>query len=82
MEKDINKLLEEMTKVNPKNLTPDAYDLFKTINKILDERDILINVVHKINQYIKKEKNNILEKNYNELTNILNQYERNKKIWK
>lgn len=82
MEKDINKLLEEMTKVNPKNLTPDAYDLFKTINKILDERDILINVVYKINQYIKKEKNNILEKNYNELTNILNQYERNKKIWK
>lgn len=82
MEKDINKLLEEMAKVNPKNLTPNAYDLFETINKILDERDILIDIVYKISQYIKKEKNNILEKNYNELINILNQYERNNKIWK
>ncbi|MGN1327662.1 MAG: hypothetical protein ACI4VQ_06295 [Clostridia bacterium] len=79
MEKDINKLLEEMTKVNPKNLTPNAYDLFETINKILDERDILIDIVHKINKYIKKEKNNISEKIYNDLINILNHYGKDKK---
>ena len=39
---EIENLIEEMTKVRPEMLNEEAYKLFQTIMKILDERDELI----------------------------------------
>lgn len=39
---EIEKLIEDMTKVRPKMLNEDGLKLFNTIMKILDERDTLI----------------------------------------
>ena len=40
--KEIEKLIEDMTKVRPEMLNEEALKLFNTIMKILDERDTLI----------------------------------------
>ena len=40
--KEIEKLIEDMTKVRPEMLNEDGLKLFNTIMKILDERDTLI----------------------------------------
>lgn len=42
MSKEIEKLIEDMTKVRPEMLNEDGLKLFNTIMKILDERDTLI----------------------------------------
>lgn len=42
MEEDIEKLIEELTKVRPEMLNKEALKLFNTIMAILDERDELI----------------------------------------
>ena len=42
MSKEIEKLIEDMTKVRPEMLNEEALKLFNTIMKILDERDTLI----------------------------------------
>lgn len=39
---EIEKLIEDMTKVRPEMLNEEALKLFNTIMKILDERDTLI----------------------------------------
>ena len=39
---EIEKLIEDMTKVRPEMLNKEALKLFNTIMKILDERDTLI----------------------------------------
>ena len=39
---DIEKLIEDMTKVRPEMLNEEALKLFNTIMKIIDERDTLI----------------------------------------
>ena len=39
---EIEKLIEDMTKVRPEMLNEDGLKLFNTIMKILDERDTLI----------------------------------------
>ena len=39
---EIEKLIEDMTKVRPEMLNEDGLKLFNTIMKILDERDKLI----------------------------------------
>ena len=39
---EIEKLIEDMTKVRPEILNEEALKLFNTIMKILDERDTLI----------------------------------------
>ena len=39
---EIEKLIEDMTKVRPEMLNGEALKLFNTIMKILDERDTLI----------------------------------------
>ena len=40
--KEIEKLIEDMTKVRPEMLNKEGLKLFNTIMKILDERDTLI----------------------------------------
>lgn len=40
--KEIEKLIEDMTKVRPEMLNEEGLKLFNTIMKILDERDTLI----------------------------------------
>jgi hypothetical protein len=52
MDQDIEDLIEQMTKVRPEVLQPEALKLFKRIMKLLDERDMLL------------EKNKQLEENY------------------
>ena len=42
MEKDIENLIEQLTKVRPEMLNNEALKLFNTIMAILDERDKLI----------------------------------------
>ena len=42
MEKDIEKLIEQLTKVRPEMLNEEALKLFNTIMAVLDERDELI----------------------------------------
>lgn len=42
MEKEIENLIEELTKVRPEMLNEEALKLFNTIMAILDERDKLI----------------------------------------
>ena len=39
---EIEKLIEDMTKVRPEMLNEEALKLFNTIMKIIDERDTLI----------------------------------------
>ena len=39
---EIEKLIEDMTKVRPEMLNEEALKLFNTIMKLLDERDTLI----------------------------------------
>ena len=39
---EIEKLIEDMTKVRPERLNEDGLKLFNTIMKIIDERDTLI----------------------------------------
>lgn len=39
---DIEQMIKELTEVNPSHLNKDALRLFKTIMKVLDERDTLI----------------------------------------
>ena len=39
---EIEKLIEDMTKVRPEMLNEDGLKLFNTIMKIIDERDTLI----------------------------------------
>ena len=39
---EIEKLIEDMTKVRPEMLNEDGLKLFNTIMKIIDERDALI----------------------------------------
>ena len=39
---DIEKLIEDMTKVRPEMLNEESLKLFNTIMKILDEKDTLI----------------------------------------
>lgn len=39
---EIEKLIEDMTKVRPEMLNEEALKIFNTIMKILDERDTLI----------------------------------------
>lgn len=39
---DIHELIEELTYVKPSELNKEALKLFKTITKVLDERDTLI----------------------------------------
>ena len=39
---DIEKLIEDMTKVRPEMLNEEALKLFNTIMKMIDERDTLI----------------------------------------
>ena len=39
---EIESFIEDMTKVRPEMLNKEAYKLFQTIMKILDERDMLI----------------------------------------
>lgn len=41
-ENDIEQMIQELTEVNPSHLSKDALRLFKTIMKVLDERDTLI----------------------------------------
>jgi hypothetical protein len=56
---DIEKLIEELTKVRPEMLNEEALKLFNTIMAILDERDELI------------EKNRKLEEeNYNHIPRL------------
>ena len=52
MDQNIEELIEEMTKVRPEVLKPEALKLFKRIMKLIDERDMLL------------EKNKQLEENY------------------
>lgn len=42
MSKEIEKLIEDMTKVRPEMLNEEGLKLFNTIMKIIDERDTLI----------------------------------------
>ena len=42
MSKEVENLIEDMTKVRPEMLNEEALKLFNTIMKILDERDTLI----------------------------------------
>lgn len=42
MSKEIENLIEDMTKVRPEMLNEEALKLFNTIMKIIDERDTLI----------------------------------------
>ena len=42
MNKDVENLIEQMTKVRPEMLNDEALKLFNTIMKVLDERDNLI----------------------------------------
>lgn len=39
---EIEQLIHELTEVNPSHLNEDALRLFKTIMKVIDERDMLI----------------------------------------
>ena len=41
MEKDIESLIEQLTKVRPEMLNEEALKLFNTIMDVLDERDLL-----------------------------------------
>ena len=52
MDQDIEDFIEQMTKVRPEVLKPEALKLFKRIMKLIDERDMLL------------EKNKQLEENY------------------
>ena len=51
----MKKLIEELTKVNPSELSEEAYKLFKKINEIIDENRAL----RKDNQELKNEINNM-----------------------
>ena len=76
MARDIEKLLEEMTKVIPENLSPQAKKLFNTINSILDERDSLLVFKNRCQgalAYIEDRKENICIDHYNDLKYILNE---------
>ena len=42
MSKEVENLIEDMTKVRPEMLNEEALKLFNTLMKILDERDTLI----------------------------------------
>ena len=42
MSKKIEELLEEMTRVRPEELSPEAHKLWKTICNVLDDNDDLI----------------------------------------
>lgn len=55
MEQDINKLIEELTKVRPDELSTDGLKLFEYINEIIDKNKEL------------KEENEITKRNYNTL---------------
>lgn len=84
MEKEIENLIEQLTKVRPEMLNEEALKLFNTIMAVLDERDKLI----KRNKELEREKemhknnSNKLYKDYNKLTDefdLLNQENNRKK---
>mgnify|MGYP003300858258 CR=1 FL=1 len=55
MEKDIENLIEELTKVRPEMLNEEALKLFNTIMAVLDERDKLIEENKKLQECVNKE---------------------------
>ena len=52
MEKEIENLIEELTKVRPEMLNEEALKLFNTIMAVLDERDKLIKRIDRAIEYI------------------------------
>ena len=69
MEKDINKLIEELTNVRPNELSTDGLKLFNKINEIIDinkelkEKFIPVSLVEEKMEEVNKEDENLMYKN-------------------
>lgn len=78
MEENINKLLEEMTKVHPQDLSQEARRLYRTICSILDDSEDLIKYKNRCLgavEYINNRQDNMIPEHYEDLTYILTQSE-------
>ena len=58
----MEKLIEELTKVNPSNLSEEGLKLFNKINKIIDRNIYLVNVRRKLEELLFMSNENYIEK--------------------
>ena len=78
MNKNTEELLEEMTKVRPEQLTPEAHKLWSTICNVLDERDKLLIYKERclgILEFIDSRKEGLCPEIYEDLKYIVTQSE-------
>lgn len=76
MSKKTEELLEEMTKVEPVGLTPEAHRLYITICGILNDNENLIKYKNRCDgaiEYINDRQNNMIPEHYEDLMHILTQ---------
>lgn len=78
MNKKTEELLEEMTKVAPEELSPNAYTFYRTICEILDDSNNLYKFKDRCLgavEYIRSRQDNMIPEHYNDLMHILTQSE-------
>lgn len=71
-------LLEEMTKVEPDKLSPNAYTFYRTICEILDNSKNLYKFKDRCRgavEYIRSRQENMIPEHYEDLMHILTQSE-------
>ena len=78
MSNKIEELLEEMTKVAPEELSPNAYTFYRTICEILDDSNNLYKFKDRCRgavEYIKSRQENMIPEHFEDLLHILTQSE-------